>query len=99
MTAKTIELALVFSMLAVTAAAWILPAVVSALESLRGPEKTAFILLALAAAFYAHPSSAEKSGPTNPPPAAAAPAGRISLYVAGPDGRLIPLGAGIRRAP
>lgn len=57
---------------------------------------TFFLILALAGAFYAFPSSASKGGGTNtPPPVAAAPVKRINLYYQDATGRLVPLGARI----
>jgi hypothetical protein len=65
----------------------------------RSDAATAFILLAIAAAVYAFPSRAEKGGPTNPPPPAIIqPEGVIRLYHEDASGRLVPLGAQIRKA-
>ena len=59
----------------------------------RAGETTLFILLALAAACYAFPSSADKGGPTNPP---ATVRGVIRLYHEDATGRLVPLDAKIK---
>ncbi|HRR34007.1 MAG TPA: hypothetical protein P5026_07915 [Kiritimatiellia bacterium] len=60
----------------------------------RDPFVYAFALLVLAAAFYAFPSSASKSGPTNPPPSAVK--GVIRLYCHTPDGRMVPFESPVR---
>lgn len=58
---------------------------------------TLFVLLVLAGAFYAFPSSASKGGGTNtPPPAVAHPVKQINLYYQDATGRLFPLGARIK---
>lgn len=61
-----------------------------------GPSAALFILLALAAAFYAFPSSASKSGggETNPPNPVVIgePHGVINLYFQDSTGRLFPIG-------
>lgn len=64
----------------------------------RSSHVTLFCLMALAAAFYAFPSSADKGTPpdTNPPPATVR--GVIRLYHQDAAGRLVPLGAEIKEA-
>lgn len=42
--------------------------------------------------------AAAKGGPVDPPPAPSAPAGRITLYQVDGAGRLVPIGAPLRRA-
>ncbi len=81
-------------------AAWALPGIIaSARRALIGRDGYAIAILAMAAAVYAYPSSADK-GTTNPPPVTpAAPSGVIRLYYHTPDGRLVPFDAPIRRAP
>jgi hypothetical protein len=61
------------------------------LMRMRDPWAYALLLAAIAAAFCACPTSADKGGgepPTNPPPAGVS--GVIRLYHRAPDGRLYP---------
>ena len=87
--------ALVLLLWTAACAAWCLPRLASGAAALRKPEATLWLLLALLAALYAFPSSAQKS--TNPPPPAAAPPERgvIRLYRDDGTGRLVPLDAEI----
>jgi len=72
---------------------------------LAGPESRRFVRanpLKSAAVFVAFwllsLHAAAKGGPVDPPPAPSAPAGRITLYVVDGAGRLVPVGAPLRRA-
>ena len=76
---------------------WSLPRIVSAVRrALVGRDGYAFALIALAAAVYAFPSSADKGEPPPPPPTPKA--GVIRLYYHAADGRLVPFDAPVRRA-
>lgn len=70
----------------------------SALWRTAGPGPSVFVLAALAAAFYAYPSSADKGGGTTNPPAVTVPVPAYTIRLIFEDGtmRLFPLGAPIR---
>ncbi len=66
----------------------------------RGTHGTFFILLSVAAAFYAYPSSAQKGGGgTNTPPPAVSGASSVTVqfYFESPSARMWPIGSEIRR--
>lgn len=90
--------ALVIILYLVPIAAWATPRMIaSTRRAMRGRDSYAFAILAMAASVYAFPSSASKSGPTNPPPVTpSAPSGVIRLYYHAPDGRLVPFDAPVR---
>ena len=99
MHAQQIQTAIVLLLCLATVAAYVAPGIVSLASALRKPEETAFLLLALAAALYAYPSSAAKSGggETNPPPISVKqPTGRINLFYHDLSGRLVPFDARIK---
>lgn len=78
-------------------AVWMFPRIISAARrALSGRAGYVFALLAIAAAVYAFPSSADKGGPPPPPPPSQK-AGVIRLYYHAADGRLVPFDAPIRR--
>ena len=89
-------------------AAPLLAAVIPAIsESIRdelrrrdGATTLVLMLLIVAATLSVGRAIADKGGsvPTNQPPAAVSPAGRINLYRVEADGRMVPLDASIRRA-
>ncbi|HRR34737.1 MAG TPA: hypothetical protein P5026_11595 [Kiritimatiellia bacterium] len=76
-------------------AAWLLPRMIAtARQALQSRDGYAIAILAMAAAVYAYPSSADKGNP--PPVTPSAKTGVIRLYHHAPDGRLVPLSATIR---
>lgn len=76
-------------------AAWALPGILAAARrALRARDGYTFALLAIAAAVYAFPSSADKGEPPPPPPTPKA--GVIRLYYHAADGRLVPFDAPVR---
>ena len=78
-------------------AVWMFPRIISAARRvLTARDGYTFALLAIAAAVYAFPSSADKGEPPPPPPTPKA--GVIRLYYHAADGRLVPFDAPVRRA-
>ena len=95
--------AIVCALYALALLSWLVPAIIEVCGAMmreRGSRATLFVLLSVAGALCAFPSSAEKGGgPTNTPPAVTGgtPSGNIYLYFESPGARLWPIGPEIRR--